>query len=44
MDLSFYVVEIDRLVGEGRELRIQIGALDFEVTRLRRELEGGGDR
>ena len=39
MDLSFYVVEIDRLVGEVRELMIQIRALDFEVTRLRR-----GDR
>nr|GFD55777.1 hypothetical protein [Tanacetum cinerariifolium] len=33
--------EIDRLIGEIRELRAHIGALEFEITRLRRELRYG---
>ncbi|GJW85847.1 hypothetical protein Tco_0158992 [Tanacetum coccineum] len=33
--------EIDRLVGENRDLRAHIGSLEFEITRLRGELEGG---
>ncbi|GJU29763.1 hypothetical protein Tco_1173352 [Tanacetum coccineum] len=32
--------EIDRLAGENRDLRAHIGSLEFEITRLRRELEG----
>ncbi|GKE10981.1 hypothetical protein Tco_1414532 [Tanacetum coccineum] len=35
------ILEIDRLIGENRELRAHIGALEFEITRLRRELRGG---
>ncbi|GKD63847.1 hypothetical protein Tco_1305955 [Tanacetum coccineum] len=33
--------EIDRLVGKNRDLRAHIGSLEFEITRLRKELEGG---
>nr|GEX42499.1 hypothetical protein [Tanacetum cinerariifolium] len=33
--------EIDRLIGENKELRAHIGALEFEITRLCRELRGG---
>ncbi|GJU92856.1 hypothetical protein Tco_1317612 [Tanacetum coccineum] len=33
--------EIDRLVGENRDLRAHIGSLEFEITRLRREFRGG---
>nr|GEW95852.1 hypothetical protein [Tanacetum cinerariifolium] len=33
--------EIDCLIGENRELRAHIGALEFEITRLRRELRVG---
>ncbi|GJR77903.1 hypothetical protein Tco_0090268 [Tanacetum coccineum] len=33
-----YGHEIDRLVGENRDLRAHIGALEFEITRLCREL------
>ncbi|GKF46612.1 hypothetical protein Tco_0136414 [Tanacetum coccineum] len=33
--------EIGRLVCENRDLRAHIGALEFEITRLRREFRGG---